>query len=89
MTTRPPLHKRYFKELRELVYLSGPILGAQLATTGMSFVDTSMAGQYSAEDLAAVAIGSSIWNTYLSFDSWHFNGHNPYSGSSVWCQRSE
>lgn len=61
MTTNPPLYQRYFKELRELIYLSAPILGAQLATTGMGFVDTSMAGQYSAEDLAAVAIGSSIW----------------------------
>ncbi len=61
MTTSPPLYQRYFKELRELIYLSAPILGAQLATTGMGFVDTSMSGQYSAEDLAAVAIGSSIW----------------------------
>ena len=61
MTISPPLYQRYFKELRELIYLSGPILGAQLATTGMGFVDTSMSGQYSAEDLAAVAIGSSIW----------------------------
>ena len=58
---RPPLHKRYLKELKELIFLGGPILGAQLSTTGMSFVDTSMAGQYSAPDLAAVALGSSIW----------------------------
>lgn len=58
---KQPLHKRYLKELKELTYLGGPILGAQLATTGMTFVDTSMAGQYSAEDLAAVALGSSIW----------------------------
>ena len=56
-----PLHRRYFKELKELIFLGGPILGAQLSATGMSFVDTSMAGQYSAVDLAAVALGSSIW----------------------------
>ena len=61
MTTSLSTSQRFFKELKELLYLSGPILGAQLATAGMSFVDTSMAGQYSAEDLAAVAIGSSIW----------------------------
>lgn len=36
-------------------------MAAQLATTGMTFVDTSMAGQYSAMDLAAIALGSSIW----------------------------
>ena len=55
------LYKRYFRELKELIYLGTPILGAQLSATGMNFVDTSMAGQYSAQDLAAVALGSSIW----------------------------
>lgn len=59
--TTSSLIPRYFRELKELFYLSGPILGAQLASVGMNFVDTSMAGQYSAEDLAAIAIGSSIW----------------------------
>ncbi|WP_422447669.1 MULTISPECIES: MATE family efflux transporter [unclassified Endozoicomonas] len=52
---------RYRGELGELMYLAGPIMGAQLATTGMTFVDTSMAGQYSALDLASIAIGSSTW----------------------------
>ena len=58
---KPSLIQRYLSELKELIYLGGPILGAQLSTTGMTFVDTSMAGQYSAQDLAAVALGSSIW----------------------------
>ncbi len=61
MPTNHSILGRYKKELRELLVLAGPILGAQLATTGMSFVDTSMAGQYSSVDLAAVAVGSSIW----------------------------
>ncbi|MGO0309284.1 MATE family efflux transporter [Endozoicomonas acroporae] len=52
---------RYRGKLGELMYLAGPIMGAQLATTGMTFVDTSMAGQYSALDLASIAIGSSTW----------------------------
>ena len=60
-TQNLPLHQRYFRELRELIYLGTPILGAQLSATGMNFVDTSMAGQYSAQDLAAIALGSSIW----------------------------
>lgn len=34
---------------------------AQLSQTAMGFVDTLMAAQVSAEDLAAVALGSSIW----------------------------
>lgn len=61
MTTNLSTLARYRGELRELLYLAGPIMGAQLATTGMTFVDTSMAGQYSAMDLAAIALGSSIW----------------------------
>ncbi len=59
--TKKTLFSRFRHELRELLILAGPILGAQLATTGMSFVDTSMAGQYSAVDLASVALGSSLW----------------------------
>ncbi|USE37773.1 MATE family efflux transporter [Endozoicomonas sp. SCSIO W0465] len=61
MTTNLSAFARYRGELRELLYLAGPIMGAQMATTGMTFVDTSMAGQYSAMDLAAIALGSSIW----------------------------
>lgn len=61
MRTNLSAFARYRGELRELLYLAGPIMGAQLATTGMSFVDTSMAGQYSAMDLAAIALGSSVW----------------------------
>lgn len=51
----------YFRELKALLYLSSPILVAQLSTVGMSFIDTSMAGHYSTEDLAAIAMGTSIW----------------------------
>ncbi|PKM21435.1 MAG: MATE family efflux transporter [Gammaproteobacteria bacterium HGW-Gammaproteobacteria-14] len=38
-----------------------PILGGQLAQTANGFVDTVMAGQVSAVDLAAVAVGASVW----------------------------
>ena len=61
MTTTKTTFSRFRHELRELLILAGPILGAQLATAGMSFVDTSMAGQYSSVDLAGIALGSSIW----------------------------
>lgn len=61
MRTNDSIFNRYGRELRELFLLAGPILGAQLATTGMTFIDTSMAGQYSPVDLAAIALGSSIW----------------------------
>ncbi len=41
--------------------LALPILGGQLAQTANGFVDTLMAGRVSANDLAAVAVGASIW----------------------------
>lgn len=45
----------------QLAKLTGPILIAQLTQTLMSVVDTVMAGQVSAVDLAAVSVGSSIF----------------------------
>ncbi|PPC77207.1 MATE family efflux transporter [Pokkaliibacter plantistimulans] len=55
----PPLSRR--SELKALIVLALPIIGGQLAQTGMSFVDTLMAGAVSPQDLAAVAVGSSVW----------------------------
>ncbi|WP_281645250.1 MATE family efflux transporter [Parendozoicomonas sp. Alg238-R29] len=52
---------RFFTEARALLALSMPIIISQLAIQGMSFVDTSMAGQASARDLAAIAVAASLW----------------------------
>ena len=41
--------------------LSTPIILTQLATQAMGFVDTTMAGQVSPADLAAIALGTSLW----------------------------
>lgn len=48
-------------ELKALLTLTGPILITQLAQAGYGFIDTVMAGQVSARDLAAVAIGAGLW----------------------------
>ncbi|WP_347905106.1 MATE family efflux transporter [Pseudomonas purpurea] len=48
-------------ELKGLLNLAFPIMIAQLATTAMGFVDAVMAGRVSPRDLAAVALGNSIW----------------------------
>lgn len=53
--------RRVRSELRNLLILATPIIIAQLAHTAMGFVDTVMAGQVSPRDLAAVALGNSIW----------------------------
>ncbi|EKE82837.1 MATE family efflux transporter [Idiomarina xiamenensis] len=51
----------YRSELIKLAKLTGPILVAQVTQTLMSVVDTLMAGQAGAVDLAAVSVGGSIW----------------------------
>lgn len=58
---RPSRLRRSLNEVRALLALAGPIIVAQLANTAMGFVDTLMAGRVSARDLAAVALGNSIW----------------------------
>lgn len=49
------------QELSAQLAIALPILGGQLAQTANGFVDTLMAGRVSADDLAAVAVGASIW----------------------------
>ena len=56
--TRPA---RVRLELRTLLALALPIIIAQLAHTAMGFVDAVMAGRVGPQDLAAVALGNSIW----------------------------
>ena len=53
--------QKYMNEARQLLALAIPVIIAQVAQTAMGFVDTVMAGGYSATDMAAVAIGTSIW----------------------------
>lgn len=53
--------RRTLAEIKALLTLAGPIMVAQLANTAMGFVDTLMAGRVSPHDLAAVALGNSIW----------------------------
>lgn len=48
-------------EARTILKLSGPIVLAQLTQTLMYFVDTVMAGRYSALDMAAIAVASGLW----------------------------
>ncbi|WP_044870255.1 MATE family efflux transporter [Pseudomonas sp. LFM046] len=52
---------RAVNELRALLKLAAPIMVAQLSNSAMGFVDAVMAGRVSPRDLAAVALGNSIW----------------------------
>ncbi|MNF59402.1 Multidrug resistance protein NorM [compost metagenome] len=57
----PSRSRRSLNEVKALLALAGPIMVAQLANTAMGFVDTVMAGRVGPRDLAAVALGNSIW----------------------------
>ncbi|QIZ76513.1 MATE family efflux transporter [Ferrimonas lipolytica] len=48
-------------QVKKLVQLAVPVLIAQIAQTMMGFIDTVMAGRVSAVDMAAVAVGTSLW----------------------------
>ncbi|CAE6922005.1 MULTISPECIES: MATE family efflux transporter [Pseudomonas] len=64
MSATPASQSRFQRartELRGLMVLATPIIIAQLANTAMGFVDTVMAGRVGPRDLAAVALGNSIW----------------------------
>lgn len=55
------LRSRFSYESRILLKLSVPIMITQLATQAMGFADTVMAGRVSPVDLAAIALGTSLW----------------------------
>jgi len=65
--TRQSLVSRTLSEWRTLAILGGPILIAQIAQMANGVIDTVMAGHASAEDLAAVGIGSSLWMPLFLF----------------------
>lgn len=56
--------KLHFKQL---CALTAPILITQLAQIGMATIDTIMSGHVGTEDLAAIAIGSSLWTPIWLF----------------------
>lgn len=59
--------RKYFKEAKQLLVLAIPVILSQTSQTAMGFVDTTMAGSVSATDMAAVAIGTSIWLPVILF----------------------
>lgn len=61
LTSAPSRNTRITAEISALWQLAWPILVGQLANVGMAVADVAMAGHASAQDLAGVALGSSIW----------------------------
>lgn len=52
-------------ELKSLLTLAWPLIGNNLAIAGINFADTVMAGRLSGLDLAAVAVGNSVWTLFF------------------------
>ena len=61
----PAQRTRIQGEAHALWLLAWPILVGQLANVGMSVLDVAMAGHASAQDLAGVSLGVSIWNMVI------------------------
>ncbi len=64
-TTNMKLH--YQREVKNILKLAVPVIIAQLSQTAITFVDTMMAGHYSATALSGVAIAVSIWLPTILF----------------------
>lgn len=61
MTERESARAGLKLDITRTLVLAGPLIVGQLTSFGMNFVDTVMAGRIGTVDLAAIAIGSSIW----------------------------
>lgn len=59
--------QEYFKEARNLLALAIPVIFAQISQTAMGVVDTIMSGSVSANDMAAVAVGTALWLPVILF----------------------
>ncbi|MBC3882418.1 MATE family efflux transporter [Undibacterium sp. LX40W] len=56
---------KILNEVAKLWHIAWPVLIGQLATVGMSVADVAMTGHLSSQDLAAVALGASLWSIIL------------------------
>ncbi|MGH8863225.1 MAG: MATE family efflux transporter [Burkholderiales bacterium] len=80
--------QRILAETRALLAIGGPLVVNNLCTIGLQTIDTVMAGQLGARDLAAVAIGGHFWVPLFLFGmgvlmavsplaSFHWGAHEP------------
>lgn len=51
----------YYSDFKKLIQTMIPILIAQASTVGMNFMDSAMSGHVSADDLAGVSVGASLF----------------------------
>lgn len=62
----PTAPRRFIEDLKPIAHLGWPMVLTQLFIMATGFLDTAMAGHYSAVDLAGVALGGNVmWPTFL------------------------
>lgn len=61
MTTHTSRFAHWRREAQSLLRLAGPLIVNYLAIAGINFADATMAGRLGAPELAAVAVGGSVW----------------------------
>jgi len=65
LSSPSPAEHPVLAEARSIWQLAWPVLIGQLATVGMGVADVAMTGHVSAEELAAVSLGASLWTIVL------------------------
>lgn len=80
---------RWNQDLGQLLRLAAPILLTQFAQSGYGLIDTVMAGQISATDLAAVAIGAGLWLPVLLLCIGVLSATTPLVAAELGAQRPE
>jgi MATE family multidrug resistance protein len=65
LATARPSPSAVVTEIKSLWRLAWPMLVGQIATVGMGVADVAMTGHVSAEELAAVSLGASVWSIVL------------------------
>jgi MATE family multidrug resistance protein len=75
------------QEFRQLLRLAIPVFFAELSTAATAFVDTVMAGRAGTNDLAGVAISSSLWTGIAVFVIGLFLAINPVVAQFAGAQR--
>ncbi|MEM7610947.1 MAG: MATE family efflux transporter [Pseudomonadota bacterium] len=63
----PPIERPRSREIGGMLKLASPLIVNNLAIAGMGVADTVMSGKIGARELAAVAVGSSVWMLFFLF----------------------
>ncbi|MGD8920258.1 MAG: MATE family efflux transporter, partial [Gammaproteobacteria bacterium] len=72
-----------------LLVLAGPLIVNNLAIAGIGFADTVMAGRLGTADLAAVAVGGSVWAVAFLFGLGVLMAMSPMAAHAVGAGRAE